>query len=492
MGDSTGIQLYFQKASAMFNANEGNNDDVVMLNSLEISESWQELDDSTFVHDTNTEDHYHLSTIHQAIYFTEEYLSTVAERGEDIKKLLATMKLLFSFRRALHGKADLDGEKMVELVEEAKTRIANKEISGDHGLYEIKAYIKATEKAIVIKQGLIATLHNNQVCGYLNELYLDGVDYVDLERWITKARNFLITGRDMTIGLSTLVDQAKVLFKLRKGVKNNNWLQIDKILSSGLQKLSEWRYIKTELLHIEKAFQYRSFYVNMNQILSEFTILTTKEQSSTPVTLGGKQEYKTINSKNDLEYNFYSYKVDLQQFNDLFAIFDGIAQYSSDLLPPNAQCSLSNRFFTETKFSACKATWRLLRAVVNQNWYQKKSIYSEPSQKIDINVDLLIYDFFGLDDADYVDNGYLWEQHVIKNNKNNNLVIQEAFAPLNHNETVFSVLISTNWSFFSQNLWNFYRRARNSLIDIYVRTDLKYYCLHGGTSIDKAGNYCYY
>lgn len=441
-----------------------------------------------------------VQALRMAIRFAKSYLSSVDyDTSEDLLLLLHSSTLILDFRTALTHR--VSRQRLQELTAKAQKLEDEKSLSIDCGALEIGAYASASKESDLIYQGLIESVSQQQVRGPLDDLVLFSSDQRQAEEWIDRGRAFLARGgAHLSIDLVPLLEQAKVLSKLRSMIRCSDWEALSRVLRLHRDQAAHWEYAGAEFDHIYQAYRFRCFQQELYKAVANFR------------------------SSEDLEHGLAGLQIDYHCLNQAFSEFLSILDYKSSLLHlhpvsngeqlmegrgANRCYILSDRFFVESNFIASKALWRLMNAVLHKRWFVKQRIHNNPQQFVAANIDDFLFSFFGLANADYIENVYsishireavdalaaVHQSYERQNDSNgmSDLNVEPARRSKESflrdaEETVFSVLIATNWSGFPVHVKKFFDLARNRLIDIYIRSDLIYYCSKGAMKLDAAGN----
>jgi hypothetical protein len=406
-----------------------------------------------------------------ALQRAKEYLAHVGfETSEEMLKLQETCKLLIEFRSALN--AQESHELLLQLLIRTKTQASKGFISSENGVFEINAYIASTAESVRIQNGLRAALRSHCVSGPLNALQLNAVQTSELQLVIDDALRFLGRGgAALSIGVPPLLLQARVIHKLRTALVDHAWSALEYTLRTYDAHAAEWDVAGAEFQHVMRAFQFRTVMIRIRAYVADFT------------------------GEDDLGHTLMCLDVDLTELNEIFAELNALLQYSSPLLHATASGVLSNpedtieapevvltaEFYRHTGVVACAALWKLYRALQASAWFVKQAIHDNDDQQISDTPDPFLFAFFGVANASYVHNVYrgLGAEDITTSFQ----------APaLTRQETVFSIMVATNWAVFPYNIRQLFNRVRNRLIDRFIRADLKYYCKKGATAMDGAGN----
>lgn len=410
------------------------------------------------------------TALEESLQRAKDYLSYVGfETSEEMLKLQETCKLLIDFRNALNAQESHDS--LLQLLARAKALSAKGFLSTESGVFEINAYLASTTESERIQKGLAAALQSHGVRGPLNALDRAAVDATELQRMIDDALRYLGRGgAALSVGIPTLLLQARVIHKLRTTFVDHAWSALEYTLKTYDTQAADWDVARDEFRHIQHAFAFRTAMNHIRKFVADFT------------------------SEKDLGHSLMCMEVDLRELNGIFVEVNRLLHYHSPLLVTAADSSrnpeeavespevvLTEAFFKHPGVVATVALWKLCQALQVNAWYDKQAIHDNEEQQVADHPDPFLFAFFGIANANYV--------HRVRHGLTPS-DITEGFllSNLARKETVFSVLTVTNWSGFPYNVRMFFNRVRNRLIDRFVRADLKYYCKKGATAMDGAGN----
>lgn len=429
--------------------------------------------DLNLVTPPSTKKMFNVKDLEIAIDRAKSYVSSVGfETSEDMLKLQHTSSLLLEFRHVLN--AQESHEQLLQLLRRAQEEARRGFLSADNGLLEINAYIACTAESVGIQNGLRNAIRSCYVYGPLDALHVSEVNCADLQLWIDSALTFLTKGGSaLSIGIPTLLLQARVIHKLRTALVDKEWSALEYTLRSYEAHASSWDVAGLEFEHILRAYRFHCAKAEMKKFLRAFK------------------------SSEDLDHCLMCLDVDLRELQKIFTEYQLLLTYSSPLLSLSKSdhfgatgatmmgASAPDDVFTsalyaQSDFVACFGIWRLFQVISAQHWFSKQLIHHNSNQHVAVEIDAFLYAFFGISGADYVHNV---KERVAASD------ILSRFAPaLGPEETVFGVLVATNWVAFPYNIRTLFNRVRNRLIDKYVRVDLKYYCKKGAVQMDGAGN----
>lgn len=412
-----------------------------------------------------------VTALKAALQQAKDYLSFVGfETSEEMLKLQETCKLLVEFRSALNAQQSHDY--LLQLLMRAKVQTAKGFLSSENGIFEINGYIAATAESVRIQNCLREAIQSNHVHGSLDALVLSKVSLTGLQVAIDDALKFLARGgAALSIGVPHLMLQARVIHKLRSALLDSEWSILEYTLCSYDAHAAGWETAGLEFQHIKAAFAFRKAMNQIRSFISEFS------------------------SEEDVGHSLMCIDVDLSELNKIFVEINRLLHYSSPLLRSSPaqhfiypedtedvrEVVITNAFFKHIGVLSCFAMWKVCQSMRNSAWFIKQAIHDCENQQIARHPDPLLFRFFSLDNCNYLKNvrGDLTATDIT-----------EGFmlSSLARRETVFSVLVSCDWSKFPFNIHQFFGRIRNRLIDRFVRTDLIYYCKKGSATLDQAGN----
>eukprot|EP01034_Spumella_vulgaris_P016651 gene16651-21256_t len=167
--------------------------------------------------------HFNVKELQNALQRAKDYLSSVGfETSEEMLQLQQTSNILLEFRTVLN--AQESHEDLLQLLRRTKQQEAKGFISTESGVKELNAYIAATGESVRIQAGLRHAMHAHYAYGPLNALNTLAIRTDELQRWIDEAMTFLARGGSaLSIGIPSLLLQARVLHKLRSALINHEW-----------------------------------------------------------------------------------------------------------------------------------------------------------------------------------------------------------------------------------------------------------------------------
>jgi len=441
--------------------------------------------------DDQSDNTYNIAPIQAASMQVKEYVTSIPfETSEELLKLLNTSLLLLEFRRTLGHSTAPDMSKVKILVTRAKHLIQQEAVAAHDGMKELTAFLTISAKTIEIQDNLRDVITWNGLTGPLDCLQRPSSPASQSKNnqqlskalhgsvWIQQATSFLARmGTEVSMGLLDLFIEARILDKLRELVKTNSWFDVGFLLQKHKLQSSKWQYGQREFHHIEQSYRFHRISEHIQDLLRSFHLVDD------------------LNHQNLLIFqsDFHSLRTHLLDLKDLL-------EYRSALLSPSCNYEnisrdgldddddvgpvLSKDYCRSPVFLACKALFRLLKALLNKNWYDKQSMYDNVNQKVANAIDPFLFRFFGLDGSNYFDN--------VDDRESFDDIRCISNEPLSSDdrdsETVFNVLVSVDWTGFPIQISNFFDKTRNCLIDLYVQSDVKYYLTKGAATIDEEGN----
>lgn len=411
---------------------------------------------------------FNVRDLENAIERAQSYVSSVGfETSEEMLKLQHSSSLLLDFRNTFNEQESHD--RLLQLLRRAQDEARKGFLSADNGLFELNAYIACTAESVRIQTGLRTAIRSHYAYGPLNALQVSEIHCAELQQWIDDALAFLAKGGSaLSIGIPTLLLQARVVHKLRTALLDKEWSALEFTLRSYESFASDWDMGRLEFRHIHCAYRFHCVKAEMKKFVKQFK------------------------GSDDLDHCLMCMDIDLRELQKIFAEFHSLLLYSSPLLGlsnlehfATAGAGTAHDVFTSAlyeygDFVACFGMWRLFHALNAQMWFSKQQIHHNEAQHVSPSVDPFMYAYFGISGADYV--------HNVKETIRAGDIVQRFASRQGSDETVFAVLVATNWAAFPYNIRTLFNRVRNRLIDRYIRVDLKYYCIKGAVQMDDAGN----
>lgn len=419
----------------------------------------------------NVKKNFNVKELQIALQRAKDYLSSVGfETSEEMLQLQQTSNILLEFRTVLN--AQESHEDLLQLLRRTKQQEAKGFISNESGVHELNVYIAATGESVRIQAGLRKAMHAHYAYGPLNALHVLSISTDELQKWIDEAMAFLARGGSaLSIGIPSLLLQARVLHKLRSALINHEWSVLEYTLR--YYQAAHWDVAGEEFGHIQCAYRFRQVKREMRQFLRDY------------------------NSVEDVEHGLMSMDIDLRELNSIFTEIHNLLQYRSPLLlnntsahfaavtdrslAPSSESVFTRDFYVHLDFAAVFALWRLCQALHNNQWFVKQAIHDNEQQRVAEVIDPFLYAYFGLGDSNFVHN-------IVS--VASSACVERCFAQgvERKNENVFEVLVATHWAVFPYTVKMYFNRVRNCLIDKYIRVNLKYYCKKGAIKMDEAGN----
>ena len=455
-------------------------------------------------------DIYNIAPVQAASMLAKEYVNSIAfETSEELLKLLNTSLLLLEFRKTLGHNTVPDMSKVKVLMSRARHLIQQEAVAAHDGMKELNAFLTITAKTIEIQDNLRDVITWNGLCGPLDCLQrsssviassssssLQSKSNQQLSKvlhgsvWIQQATSFLARmGTEVSMGLLHLFIEARILDKLRELVQSNSWFDVGCLVQKHRVQSSTWQYGQREFLHIEQSHRFHRISDDIHDFIASF------------------HSVDELNHQNLLIFqsDFYSLRTLLLELKDLLNYKSTLLSLSSSSNDENISRGdgpddvvdvgpvLSKDYSRSPVFLASKALYRLLKALLNKNWFDKQSMYDNAKQTVAGVIDPFLFRFFGLDSSNYFDNVDDGRQSFddiqsIVSQTDHPLLSVEKKDPPHPDETVFHVLVSVDWTLFPIQISNFFDKTRNCLIDLYVQSDVKYYLTKGATTIDEEGN----